>query len=248
MKLECLTVSVNFSDILAHTLPLNKNLFDRTIVVTDPGDTATKRVCEHNYVECIATDEFYFSDAAFNKARGINVGLAKLDASDWLIHMDSDIVLPARTRDFLERIVSLDPVCIYGVDRLMCPDYAAWSRHVAAPVLQHTAEIFVIPDAFPMGTRVAKLDGEGYVPIGFFQLWNPRGSGILDYPAEHGTAGRTDMLHALRWPRAKRVLIPELFAIHLGSPIPKGKTNWRGRVMAPFGPASVCGGSSEEAY
>lgn len=248
MRLEAVIVCVNFSDILAHTLPSNKAHFDRLVVVTDTVDKATRQLCEHHYVECIATDEFYHSDQAFNKARGINTGLARLGASDWVVHMDSDIVLPPRTRDFLARIVALDPTCIYGIDRLMCPDFNAWMRHVAAPVLQHTAEIFVVPDAFPLGTRVAKLDGEGYVPIGFFQLWNPTGSGIDRYPAEHGTAGRTDMLHALRWPRAKRILIPELFGVHLGSPIPKGKTNWRGRVMAPFGPALIGIGQECDPY
>ncbi len=46
--------------------------------------------------------------------------------------------------------------------------------------------------------------------------------------------------------RKRRVLIPEILGIHLGSPIPPGKTNWRGRVMAPFGPGPIdCRGGPE---
>jgi hypothetical protein len=73
------------------------------------------------------------------------------------------------------------------------------------------------------------------MPIGFFQLWNVA-SGIKDYPLEHGSAGRTDMLHALRWPRRRRHLIPELIAVHLEGPIAPGVKNWRGRRMEWFGP------------
>lgn len=238
MLIEAVTVCVNFADVLAHSLPLNKHHFDRLIVVTDHSDTATRRLCDHHYVERVATDDFYRGDQAFNKGRGINVGLAKLAKTGFVVHLDADIVLPSRTRRLLDGPVMLDPGSIYGIDRVMCPDFDAWTRYIADPVIQHAREIFVIPDAFPLGTRVAKLDGEGYIPIGFFQLWHPGASGVSTYPDEHGTAGRADMLHALKWMRKRRALIPEIFAVHLGSPIPPGQNNWRGRLMAPFGPGA----------
>lgn len=237
--LEAVVICVNFSDVLAHTIVHNASLFDRLLIVTDRSDAATRKLCDHHYVECVCTDEFYHSDQAFNKGRGINVGLDRLSKSDWVLHMDADIVLPARFRKLFDTVLDLDPACIYGIDRLMCPDFPAWVRHMGSPVIQHAAEIFVIPDGFPMGTRVAKLDHEGYVPIGFFQLWHPGTSGIASYPVEHGTAGRADMLHALKWARRKRMLIPEIFGIHLGSPLPKGTNNWRGRKMGPFGPPII---------
>lgn len=236
MYIEAITVCVNFSDILAHSLVHNKHLFDRMVVVTDSADTATRKLCDYHYVECIITDEFYRNEQAFNKGRGINAGLAKLSMRDWVLHIDADIVLPARSRSLLEKVVRPEPDCIYGIDRMMCPDFTTWARHMAGPDIQHANEIFVIPDSFPMGTRVAKLDGEGYLPIGFFQLWHPGTTELRAYPDEHGTAGRGDMLHALKWPRRKRVLIPEIISIHLGSPIAKGTNNWRGRRAVPFGP------------
>lgn len=239
MLIEAVSVCVNFSDVLCHSLPINKHHFDRIIIVTDPADTATRKLCDHHYVECVATDAFYHSDQAFNKGRGINVGLAMLAKTGFVVHMDADIVLPARARRLWDGPVALDAGCIYGMDRLMCPDFTAWIRHMADPTIQHCNEIFVIPDGFKLGVRVAQLNGGGYLPIGFFQMWHPGASGVSTYPEEHGTAGRADTLHAQKWMRKRRVLMPEMFAIHLGSPIPKGKTNWRGRAMAPFGPGIV---------
>ena len=90
----------------------------------------------------------------------------------------------------------------------------------------------------PIGTRIAKYGTiEGYVPIGFFQLWNPICSGINHYPQEHGDAGRSDMLFAMQWPRNKRGFIPEIITIHLESEklVSMGK-NWKGRQTRPFGP------------
>jgi hypothetical protein len=234
MTLECVTVCVNFSDVLAHTLPANKGHFDRMIVVSDTKDAATKNLCSHHHVELVQTDEFYRDDAAFAKARGINVGLRHLDPSGWVLHLDADIVLPPRTRELLE-VIKPDPLSIHGIDRMMCPDFQSWMQHVTAPVQHYTAETFVIPEPFPLGVRVAPRNQEGWLPIGFFQLWNAGVTGIRDYPQEHGTAGRTDMLHALRWRRQLRHLIPELIGIHLQGSIPEGVTNWRGRQMEKFG-------------
>lgn len=240
MYLEALTICVNFSDVLAFTLPLNKSHFDRMIVVSDSVDEATKNLCSHHHVELVQTDAFYAADAAFAKARGINVGLSHLSRKGWVVHMDADIVLPPRTRELLEKI-RLDPTIIYGIDRMMCPDWLSWVKYMQKPVQQHTAQTFVIPDAFPLGARVARLHADGWLPIGFFQLWHPVGSGIHDYPEEHGTAGRTDMLHAMRWPREQRALIPELIAVHLEGPLGKGQKNWRGRQMGHFGPVLLGG-------
>src|ERR1044072_1156447 len=135
MKLEAVCVCVNFSDVLAFSLPLNKHHFDRMIVVSDHVDEETKNLCSHHHVELVATDDFYHSDAAFNKARGINRGLQRLAPTDWVLHMDSDIILPARTRELLEKI-DLDPAAIYGCDRMMCPSFEEFIRWLQRPILQ----------------------------------------------------------------------------------------------------------------
>ncbi len=232
--IEAVITCVNYSDFLAHTLPLNKGFFEKMVVVSNTTDKATHRLCAHLNVRCIQTDHFYENDQAFNKANGINAGLRQLDLSDWAVHLDADIVLPPRFREIVDRI-DLDPECIYGLDRMMCGSFEEWQDHVANPEIQHTSQIFVTANRWRLGTRVAKLGEDGYVPIGFFQMWNPGKTGNKIYPNKCGDAGRTDMLFALQWPRRRRLFIPEIVAIHLSSEPGVLSANWRGRVSGHFG-------------
>src|SRR5690348_8821234 len=102
MNIECVVVSVNYGDFLAHTLPYNKHLFNKMVVVTSAVDSRTRRVWDFHNVECQTTDEFYADGGPFNKGRGINVGLRALARTDWLVHMDADIVLPPLARHYFE--------------------------------------------------------------------------------------------------------------------------------------------------
>jgi hypothetical protein len=248
MKISAVIVSVDYGDILVWTLRENRHVFDRLVVVTSPRDFRTRRVCEHFHIRCEVTSAFYAGASgvdllAFNKAAGINHGLRQLmqerppDRDDWYVHLDADIVLPPRTRELLHK-VDPDPACIYGIDRMMCTSFDDYLRYAALPAPQHQNQIFVRADAFPLGVRVARLDpdGSGYVPIGFFQMWNPVGSGVTDYPQYHQSAARSDMLFALRWPRRRRHLIPEIVATHLESEVSPMGQNWNGRRSCSFGP------------
>lgn len=239
MILEGIIICCQYSDFLSHTLPLNKGHFDKLVVVTSTTDIKTQRLCEYHHVECIQTDTFYENGDAFNKAKGINIGLKSLNQEGWVLHVDGDIVLPPLFRETLEPI-DLDENFIYGVDRLMCTNYQDWSNHMMNPHLTQEAFIFIHPHckSMPVGSRVAKYaTADGYIPIGFFQLWHPKVSGINHYPQEHGDAGRSDMLFAMQWPRNKRGFIPEIITIHLESEKLEvmGK-NWEGRKTIPFGP------------
>ncbi|MBO0951208.1 hypothetical protein [Fibrella forsythiae] len=93
-KIEAVTVCVNYADFLVQILPHIRGLFDRLVVVTTPADRYTQQVCEYYRVECIQTDAFYDDGAVFNKAKGINAGLARLEMDGWVVHLDSDIYLP----------------------------------------------------------------------------------------------------------------------------------------------------------
>jgi hypothetical protein len=55
-KLEAVIVCDQYSDFLRCTLPHNKTLFDRIVVVTSPEDRATQKICEFYHVECVKTD------------------------------------------------------------------------------------------------------------------------------------------------------------------------------------------------
>ena len=234
MKIEAVTVCVNYSDFLAHTLPHNKNHFNKIVIVTDTKDIDTKKVCDFYNVMCVQTDVFYENGNKINKGKGINEGLKHLDMDGWVVHLDADIYLPPLTRSILENL-ELDNKTIYGIDRMMCPSYKDWLYFIDNPSLLHEGWIYVHPSAFPMGVRIAEYKGKGWEPIGFFQMWNPKGSGVFEYPKEHGAVDRSDVIFAKKFPRSKRQLLPEIISIHIDSEeaVQMGK-NWSGRQTTKF--------------
>lgn len=242
MHLECLTVCVNYADLLAHTLPANRQMFDRMIVVTTPEDKATQSVCDYYHTECIQTDIFHRDGDSLNKGAAIDLGLSHLSRQGWVLHLDADIYLPPKTRFILGNL-QLNEQHLYGCDRLMVTSHAAWLEFLARPRPIQEGWVFVHLDAFPIGVRIAEYANAdaGYTPIGYFQLWHPRGSGVQGYPTTHGYVDRTDVLHAKRWPRNRRELLPEIVAIHLDSEAAQMGTNWQGRRTRQFGETPLAG-------
>jgi hypothetical protein len=104
-------------------------------------------------------------------------------------------------------------------------------------LFQHRNHCLLSPPPFPLGSRLVLREQGGYVPIGFFQLWHGRHG--RRYPLRQGNAEHTDVLHALQWPRDKRRLLEEVFAVHLESEPSRMGANWSGRKTAPFGPVAV---------
>lgn len=239
-RLECVITSVGHADILAHTLPMNRHHFDKLIIVTAPEDKDTVRVCDYYGVKYHATDSFQSRWGHFCKGKGINEGLAKLDKKDWILHLDSDIVLPPHFRSELINM-ELDKSMIYGVDRYMVPSYKAWQQFIGKPDPHRTGNGFFIDlehAPFPLGTRVAFGHENGWIPIGFFQLWNAA-SGQLKYEEGHTDAGREDSVFPIRWPRSKRGFLPEILTYHLESELSPMGTNWKKRQSKPFSVDSV---------
>ena len=223
MRIEAVTVCKGFADILEFSILHNQALFDRWLIVTSPDDDATHRVCKHHGVDFVDTDAFTRLGESFNKGLGINTGLAHLTCSDWVLHLDADILLPPRTRHFLEN-AELDPTCIHGFDRFNLTGWDAYHAWKATGGPQYEWFCLINPPAgCAFGSRVVHFDYGGWMPIGFAQLWHPTGSGVTRYPVKARTdAEHTDVLHAMKWPRRKRVLVPEVLAVHLESE----KTAW----------------------
>jgi hypothetical protein len=232
-KMEAVVVCDGYADFLCHTLPHNKFLFDKIVVVTSYEDKATRKLCEYLHVECIPTDVLKSRHGVFCKGAGINVGLAALDKDAWVVHLDADIYLPPQTRILLEN-AALDKSFVYGCDRFIVRGRKAWDDFIEKPVLQHENECWIHLNAFPLGTRVMHRSTGGFVPIGFFQLWHPKTSGVSTYPEGHTSAGREDTLFLAPWPRSKRGFIPELIVYHLESDDARNAANWGGRTTAPY--------------
>ena len=117
-KIEAVVVCDRYSDFLRCTLPANKHLFDRIVVVTSAEDRDTQRICEFHHVECVQTDALNSRWNKFCKGAGINEGLSRLDRNGWVVHLDADIALPPQTRLLLQN-ANLDPCMIYGIDRFL---------------------------------------------------------------------------------------------------------------------------------
>ena len=231
-KLECVIVCREYSDFLAYTLPHNKQMFDKLVVVTSKEDRKTRKLCEFYHVHCVVCPEL--SDPGMFKGDAIDQGLHHLELDGWVLHLDADIWLPPQTRRLLER-ACLDKSMIYGADRFNVRGAGAWGDFLRSPKLQHECEAYIHLNNhdFDVATRVMAHD-TGWVPIGFFQLWHPWVSSVYHYPKAHGDAGRTDMLFSKLWPRGKRGFVPEIVCYHLESEDAGMGTNWKGRTTSEF--------------
>ncbi len=242
-KLEAVTVCVGYADFLAETVKYNAQHFDRWIIVTTPEDKATIELCRRFNLECVQTKEFSRGGPRpFNKGRGIALGMNFLSTNSWVLHLDADIVLPARFRQMLE-VAHLDPENLYGCDRIMVKNWHEWQAYLKSQYL-HNQHGFHLCCNFPrrcnVGTRIIN-ERNGYVPIGFFQLFHydhgvHSGHRFKCYPDASDNAAHSDIKFALHWDRRNRVLLPEILVVHLESEQLGMGANWRGRATKRFGP------------
>ena len=124
MRLEAVTVCVDYSDYLAETAAQNRGLLDRWIIVTSRTDEATVDLCHRRNLECIRTDDFQ-KDGAVHKGRAIERGLGMLGHDEWLLHIDADIALPTElSRALMD--ADLDTESLYGADRHMLSSWEEW--------------------------------------------------------------------------------------------------------------------------
>lgn len=238
-RLELVVVCLNYADFLAQSLPVNLSQVDRLVVVTSHDDQATRDICRRWSVECVLTDVFG-EKGAFNKGAAINMGIGALRQRGWIIQLDADIVLPVGWRNMLDK-ATLDQDAIYGCERVSVTGYDAWHRlrdsWFVDPQFAYRYLVST-PAKFPVGANVVHKQ-YGYVPIGFFQLWHSSFMHRyeLRYPEAWGSAEATDVQWSLRWPRAKRHLLPTFRVFHLESEEAPMGANWNGRTTKQFMPA-----------
>lgn len=236
MRIECVIVSVNYSDFLEISLEKTKSFFDRTLIVTDHADIETKKLCDWMNVECLQTEAFYLNGAKFNKGNAIEAALQHLDFQEWCCHIDADIVLPARTGQILHNL-KLNEQCIYGIDRMNCVGRDSWEAYNKLRLPQHELA-YTHTGPYPLSTRICKMEKGGYIPIGFFQMFH-RAASVLQsrpwYPTNNQDASTSDENFACKWDRAHRQMLPEIIGIHLeGEESKVMGANWNGRTTAKF--------------
>lgn len=95
MMRRSITACVDFSDLLAITLPANAKHFDESWVITSPADRETLRVVSRTQnARLFVTDSFYANGAAFNKGRAISECIEHMGKTGLFASIDADTMLP----------------------------------------------------------------------------------------------------------------------------------------------------------
>jgi hypothetical protein len=193
-------VCVDFADVLTHTIPKNRPLFDNFVIVTAPHDIETQEICRAYDVELVVTDRFWRDGAFFNKAAGLNEGLRRA-GTDLICSVDADTVLPNSVVDHVTRIN--DRESLYGMARKIHLTHSDY--------LNKSGEI--------------RATAHGYT-IGFFQLfWRSSACFPGKFDESYLTAAHYDIEFMSHWPINQRIHLDGLLASHLG---PR-QVNWFGR-------------------
>lgn len=212
-QITTVIVCVDYSDLLAVTLPWNSRFFSRVIVVTTPSDLNTIAAVElarirGRNVDIYATNVFYANGASFNKGAALSRALESIANPGWLAVMDADILLPPDFAGF--GCVDFQPGTLYVPHRRMLADPAAWHPKLDWSTLPLRNE----------------------EPGGWLQIFHASDPVLAVrpwYPDTWKHAGGCDSAFWLKWGRGKIKRITEFEVLHLGE---DGK-NWHGRVT-PF--------------
>lgn len=193
-------VCVDYADVLAHTLSINRPLFDRFIVVTVPDDIETREICRGYDVELVVTERFWSDGASFNKAAGLNEGLRRA-TTDLVCSVDADTILPPSVLRHVARIN--DHESLYGMARKIHLTYTDYLN----------------------GSGETRATAPGYT-IGFFQLfWRSSVFFPGEFDESYPTAAHYDIEFMSHWPASRRLHLGELVASHIG----QRQINWFGR-------------------
>jgi hypothetical protein len=228
LRLEAVTVSVGFDDLLEVSLQMNLPHLDTMIVVTSHDDNKTHKLCKKYGAFCVQTDLFRKNKRQFNKGAAINIGFGYWQYHGWRMYLDSDIVLPDNFRRVIFNHTNLQKSKLYGADRINVVGKANIDKIRKNGITpQFTNRCFVESGhAEKIGGRFVSML-HGYLPLGYFQLWNAKTQKA--YPYSLGSCEHDDTLFSALWPENQRELLPSTLVYHLCPRAPKWSENWEGR-------------------
>ena len=179
MRIEAVTVCVDYADFLECTLPSIRAAVDDLVVVTAPADRRTRELCRREDVNAVVTTAMH--DTAGGSAWGpqSTPGCGRCHYSDWAL-VDR------------RRYRAAAPPAPYPRSPRPRPRQAVRDRSrtlpglgAGSPIQHGTASRSqlrsAVPAGFPGRGRIS-LPDQGYLPCGYFQLWNARATGYRDYP------------------------------------------------------------------
>lgn len=244
--MRAIMVAVNYTDLLAVTLPYNRHHFDEVHIVTDEKCLhEVLPIADANDASVWHTELFYERGASFNKWAALEWGLDQIGREGWLCLMDADVLWPKAAR-FQEVVLGqrVDTMNdrnrhFLRIGQLTTPlrRMAPWPVDVVAEqrgsgftkAFERTKEGYVIPSEqswsrYPIHRNVREWAGYSQI----FHASDP----VLGPPPWHEVdwkhAGGADSIFQRKWP-AERKVRPPWEVLHLGE---AGK-NWFGRGADP---------------
>jgi hypothetical protein len=185
---ECVVISVNYSDLLYYFLDKNLSKFDRTILVTSSRDIKTQELCQgRKNLDLIVSDCFYKNKEKFKRSEGINLAYENLKYKDWVCNIDSDCILQEPLN-----FNKLDIEKFYGARRVIIPE-------------EEIKDLDTIINNRSKIDKYWKPEGYGY---GYFQLFNWNSSTVQEkikingdriYPNNYSGVGSADEIFRHYW-------------------------------------------------
>ncbi len=205
--MRAILVCVEYSDLLAVTLPYNRHQFEDVMVVTTPNDKMTQMVAMENNAQLHCTNSFYANKAVFNKWIALEEGLDKFGREGRMCVMDADILWPKMARGYLYR-----ENCLY------------------TPIRRLLTDTNTLLSLGPPPEHLWYLHPEytDYEWAGYSQIFDAADSALKKrpwYETDWKHAGGADSTFQYRWDRDQK-LRPDWEVLHIGLP---GR-NWCGRV------------------
>ena len=224
-RLEAVTVCVDYSDYLKHFFTHNLKHFDKLTVVTVERDDATIKLCKEYEVKHVCTNRLTERGASFNKGKALNDGLVTMKNKDWILIIDSDIILPSNFKAIYKN-TDLKKDCLYGVVRYDCRNPKEWeefNKLTPKQLKKHRAGF--------LGRRIGRYKKI----VGYFQLFNInlfKNTNKI-YPERYSSANISDKMFFQRWESEKRHFLEGINVAHLYHDKKIGE-NWNGRTTKHF--------------
>lgn len=206
--MQAIIVSVDYADLLAITLPDNRQHFTDVMIVTTPTDHKTIAVATECECEVLQTDVFYANGARFNKFAAIEQAVATLKPRDWLCFLDADIMLPH---------YMLARQQIWRIGKIYSPLRRMWlDTTVKPPPVREWANL-------PYGEPKNATRFAGYMQV--FNVQDPVLKSRPWHRLDYDNASDGDTAFSRKWTNANKVR-PAFDVLHLG----QDTRNWCGRV------------------
>lgn len=259
MGLRAIMVAVDYTDLLAVTLPYNRHHFEEVCVVTDVKSTIQMSEFLTGLgldVKLYNTDAFYYGDATFNKWAALEEALDWYGRHGWLCLMDADVLWP---KDM--KVIQYDGSMIldweYGMYHLkqrsgeLCTPLRRmwtewpnppknWGMMLGTDMWQWLDSGLVIPSEhvwkdLPVHRNINEWAGYSQI----FHAEDPHLGSAPWHETNWKHAGGADSFFQRKWPRTHKVR-PPFEVLHLG---PAGE-NWMGR-SAPLLDGTTPEGAAE---